>query len=335
MRTRPVLLAATAAIAAVLLAGCSSQPAADDELGYEDSPLSKLLGWGDGADFDEEAAQAESMASQKEIEELVAECMQKEGFEYTPQKVDESMYSSSSSGEWNPDDRDWVAQYGYGMFNWPGRDEPAEASEDPNGPYVESLSESERTAYYEALYGAPPEEEATSEATTMQYDWTTAGCYGAAQHEVYPEDGTALAEFDDLTNAMNEMYSSFYDGTTVTEPDREWAACMTEKGYSEFERQSDAQSSISDKSNAMWEEASAAMGDDPEAEYEDPTKTEAGKKLAEEEISLALVDLDCREKTDYTAEMMRLQFAAEEAFIAEHKEELLAYKAAMDAAEDK
>lgn len=339
MRTRPAFFALTVAVATLTLAGCTAGGGESDTLSYEDSPMAKLFGSDDAEEFDADKAQAESIEQTKKVEELVAECMQKEGFEYTPQKIDESMYSSGD--EWKTDDREWVAQYGYGLMNYPGMNDVVtdDAAADPNAGYYETLSESEKAAYDEALNGAAMMAEPV-EGESMEYDWETAGCYGSAQHEVYPEmDGPSeddLAEFDDLMTAMNEMYSQFYDGTTQTEPDKKWAACMSEAGYADFTLQSDAMNSISEKLNVLWEEAPGM--DDPSADpedFQDPAESEEGKAIAAEEIEVALADLECREKTDYTNAQMRLQFEAEEKFIAEHKAELEAYKAAMDALEDK
>ena len=83
MRTTPITAAiATGAVALALLAGCSSGggPSDDATLTYEDSPLAayweKLGGSQDEAEMDAQMARSE---------EIVAACMQDEGFEYTPQ----------------------------------------------------------------------------------------------------------------------------------------------------------------------------------------------------------------------------------------------------------
>lgn len=341
-------MAMSIALAAVVLTGCTAGES-KDSLNYEDSPMSKFFGSDDAAQIDSESANNEALADSKKIEELVAECMQKEGFEYTPQKIDESMFSSGE--EWKTEDREWVAQYGYGMMNYPGRDDEAQSVEDPNQDYVAGLSESEANAYYEALNG-PMQTEEPAEGEIQEYDWKTAGCYGAASNEVYPEDGTADtgddSQFEDLFAAMNEMYSAQYESDTPTEADKKWAACMAEKNYPDFARQADATAYISDKLNVLWGNDETGDGSEiPEPSdapttdtggdgtEEDKTQTPEGKALAEEEITVALADLDCREKTDYNDEQLRVQFAAEEKFIEEHRAELDAYKAFMEENEKK
>ena len=48
----------------------------------------------------------------------------------------------------------------------------------------------------------------------------------------------------------------------------------------------------------------------------DPSESPEMKELGEREIALALVDLECREKTSFTKKSMEIQFALEEKFIA-------------------
>jgi hypothetical protein len=48
-----------------------------------------------------------------------------------------------------------------------------------------------------------------------------------------------------------------------------------------------------------------------------------------------VADLGCREKTDYRQQQLKIQFAAEEQFIADHKEELDALKARAEQSQKK
>ena len=84
MRTTLMTTAiATGAVALALLTGCSgggSEPSDDATLTWEDSPLSAY--WEKIGGSQDEADAAAQMAKS---EEIVAACMQEEGFEYTPQ----------------------------------------------------------------------------------------------------------------------------------------------------------------------------------------------------------------------------------------------------------
>jgi len=248
--------------------------------------------------------------------------MAAEGFEYVP--VDQSQNGGIvfSGDEWNPDSREWVEQYGYGAVNFPGRDdrpEPGQEWFDPNQDYVQSLSESEMTAYYETLYGPSPTEEQLDEDGGYQYDWSTAGCYGSAQHEVQGNDPYSSDEHKPLMDALNEFYTNLQNHASLTELNRAWASCMTAAGYSGFTTQYDAQNSVYDDINAYYESMTGEWVEN------DPKLLAIGER----EIELALADLDCREETDYRQASLRIQFDLERAFVDEHKAELEALKASL------
>jgi len=324
--TRPgrILVSATVPAAALVLVltGCSG--GGSGSVDAADSPLQKYLASAWGGDLSEQEQMERFEKENLEREELVAGCMTEEGFEYIP-VTDNGAVSFSSGDEWKPDDREWVAQYGYGNVNWPGRDEamtpePGEEYIDPNQDYVMSLSESEQAAYYEALYGAPPEEEVIVDGEgSYEYNWETAGCYGWAQHEMDGDNPYSSDEHKPLMDALNDFYTNVYGAAEFTELDAEWSQCMDENGYPGFTAQQDASMSISDELNAYYENQTEWVENDPEL-----------AKIGEKEIDIALVDLDCREKVDYRATQQEMIFALEEEFIADHKAELEAFKAAAE-----
>lgn len=326
------LVATTALVFA--LAGCSGGPGAD-KLDYEDSPLNKYLSAAWGGDLSPEEQQKQIDDQTRQQEELIAECMAAEGFEYKPNTQNGGVVFSDDGGEWDPESRDWVEKYGYGMVNSPWNEQmeenPQEENTDPNADYLASLSESEQAAYYETLYGAPPEEDATAEGATFEYNWEDAGCQGAAQHEVQGDDPWQADEFSGLVEKMNELWSSTQDSPEFKELNAAWASCMADAGEPGFKAQQDASTSISDEQSKIYE---AAYGDgstpvDPET-VEDPNKSPEMKKLGEREIELALKDLECRKETSYQEKSLKIQFAQEEKFIADNKADLEAFKAAAE-----
>lgn len=350
MNVAKTLLVVTAAGALLAgITGCTSggsDEALSPEDAWKNSPLSQYMNAGYDFDASPEEQQAESDKKQKKVEELVAECMAKEGFEYQP--VDYSSQPGVVGGsdvEWEPDKKEWVAQYGYGVFNNPYPSEPEEPTDgntwvDPNQEYVESLTESERTSYYEVLYGPQPTEE---EMNDPEFQWDNSNsCQGKAQEEVWGEQNIGQTdEFQPLMDAVSKFYDQFYgEGAKPTEADKAWADCFAEAGYSGFDRQSAVIQSFYERSNKFWEDANASMSAsgtetaDP-ADYVDPTKSPEWKQAAEEEIETALADLECRQKTDYAKKQQDLVFAAEQKFVDEHKAELEAYKTAMEQAAEK
>jgi len=327
-------LAATTALVFVL-AGCSGAPGGNDKA--EESPLSKYLSAAWGGDLSPEEQQKKMEDQQKRTEELVAKCMSKEGFEYKPNTGNAGMvFSSSDDVKWEPDDKKWVEKYGYGMVNSPyneqAEEQPTEEYKDPNQKYVESLSESEQTAYSETLYGAPSEE-AMNEDGSFEYNWEDGGCYGWAQHEIQGEDPLQADEFKELTEKMSALWSEGQAAPQYKELNAKWASCMADGGEPGFKLQQDAQQSISEEQQKIFEAAygdQANMTPEQMEQQPDPNKSPEMKKLGEREIELALVDLECRKKTSYTEEARKIQFAIEEKFIADNKKELEAFKAAAE-----
>lgn len=333
MRSSRVAIAAAAATGLALsLSGCSLFGGENGgELDAMDSPLAQYLNAGYDPNKTDEEWQAEYNEQSKKTEAFVATCMSDLGFEYTP--VDNSstvVYSGQD--EWNPDDRQWVSQYGYGAIDYPGRtgaDEPVPEGEeyvDPNQDYVASLSESEQQAYYEALYGPQPTEEQMNSGEEIPYDPNNAGCYGDANLEVNGEQPYNDEQWQPLMEAVNEFYTKQYDGTGF-EIDKKWSSCMADAGYPDIAKQSDASQKIYDELNVYYESI------DPETAGEDAydfTKSPGLQELQKKEVEMALADLDCREKVNYKQEQLKEQFAAEEIFVQQHKAELEAFKAAQE-----
>ncbi|WP_336027303.1 hypothetical protein [Geodermatophilus sp. FMUSA9-8] len=331
MNIRPALARVSAVAAlALLLSSCSGSDGdsgAAADAAEQTSPLSKYLDALYGGDLSPEEQERRFAEEQERTEELIAGCMQEQGFEYTP-NTQSAGFVSYEDVEWEPDDRDWVSQYGYGAVTSPYTEQPAPEEEfvDPNADYVAGLSESEQTAFYEALSGPMPDEEDLAEDGSYEYDWTTAGCQGAAQHEVAGEDLSQSEEFASLFAAIDELYTNMPTWPGMAELDAEWAACMDAAGHGGHATQVDAQNSVYDDLNAVYEDV--AMSEDGTSTGEpDQAALDA---LAEREVELALADLGCREETDYRDRSTEITHEVEEQFIDDHRAELDALVAAAE-----
>jgi len=248
--------------------------------------------------------------------------MQDEGFEYTPQDTSGMIRSFDESADdgmpaW--DSLEFAEQYGYGATtseDMPMNQGADEEWVDPNADYVATMSETERQAFYEALYGPPtmsgePTDEEIAEAEAEEYDWTTAGCQGKAQHEVY-EAGQIWddPEFKDLTDAMNELWQDTQTDERTTQAYAKWAECMADEGY-DFANPQEAQESIYTLTN--------------EVPFDEETGTQDAAALAEireQEISTAVADRTCQDSTGSGRAALEAQFAIEQDFIDAHKDEL-------------
>lgn len=306
---RRLLVPALLGAAALVLAGCSSAtPPASSQDDWANSPLGKIMAQVYGYSTDEKAMQARMDEQNAQTQELIAQCMSDEGFEYIPV---ESSGSYSMGDPWETESEEWVAQYGYGAVDYPGRDDvqaPSDVPPDPNQSYVESLSESEQQAYYAALNGAPPDESQLSDDGSYEYDWRTAGCWGAAQNEVQGEDPLQADANKPLMDAITRFYESSQNAPELADLDAAWASCMADAGEAGFTVQSDASQSIYDELNAYYEKQTEPVENDP-----------ALDEIGQREIELALVDLSCRTETDYRAKAREVQYALEEQFVAENK----------------
>ncbi len=322
--TPPLPAVAAAAVAALLLAGCSAggDTPSDDETG----PLSAFFEQVGGSFEDEDYE-----AQQRQVEDLVAACMAEEGFEYTPAEP------MSSGGRIDSDDMpDWESkefaeQYGYGATTsddlWGGGG--GEEYVDPNADYVASMSESEQAAFYEALYGVAPEidPDADPEAEVeYEYNWEEAGCQGRASHEVYEQgqiwDDPAM---QDLMEDMSSEYENLADDPKVREAQDAWAECIAEAGY-DFASPEEAQQSIYDEQNALYE---AVMPTDPEAEIDPEASFEpdeaAMAELKEKELALAVADWECKDSSGYQAAQKAANLAMEKRLWDKYGEQLQAF----------
>lgn len=315
--TRSVSFSMLALAGVVALSACSG-PGGGDELSYEDSPLSKYFEAING-EWDEDSFNRE----QQETEELVAACMAEEGFEYIP--VDQSRGVMFSDDDWEErQTEEWVAANGWGIVQTQAEMEEQQARYedeewiDPNQDYVDALSPSEQEAYWATLHGEPMTEEMMDEDGSYEYSWETAGCYGAAQHEVQGDNFWDDEEFKPLMDKMNGMWEELAKRPESIELDAAWASCMADAGHGGIAKRQDASTAIMDEVNAIWEDH------DGEGEP-DYSGLDA---LKEKEIELALADFRCAKEVDYEAKQLKVQFAMEEQFIQDNKSELDALLAA-------
>lgn len=231
------------AAVAVVAAGCgaSSDDANSAESGgVAASPLAELLGW------NTDRSPAEDRAKQLEVEEAVAACMRAEGFEYVP--VDYEAQSgggiSDEDAALSADPQAYGEKYGYGVvFNYEQYEEPYLSGDgesrpgfdyvDPNQEYLDSLSENERQAYEEVLWGvavfeAPAEEsveDGVDEGVSTAQPQTAEemGCQGSAQLEVF---GDQIVVDPEIGSRIDEFFRSTEDDPEIQAAERDWLDCL-------------------------------------------------------------------------------------------------------------
>ena len=330
--TRHLPTAALGVALALTLTACGGESAPEDELGPLDQVFADVYG-----DWDEDQGNAQQMR----VEELVAECMAELGSEYTPVDYSQMGWSVGPDDldvEWGS--REFAEKYGYGATTDPwGNEEMADEPPDqqwvdPNQDYVMAMSETEQAAYYAALYGdqSPPE----GDEEEWVYDWTQSGCQGKAQHEVYEAaPGLDDSEYQALMDEMSAMWEGVMSDPRLTELNGRWSTCMAEAGHPGFAAVDDAQNSIYDRLNAIWETAYNDISPDAAESEWQAVQESVEARMAEitpVEIELAIADFDCRAEVKYEAVYREVNADHQQRFYDAHKDELEAWRSAAVAA---
>ncbi len=349
-------LASTCA-AVLLLTGCSGGGEDGDEdkgaaaFDWTPGPLDEYSARIYGYSYDEdqksqEEMQAEADAQNREVEELVASCMQDQGFDYIPNDTNGgTVYAGDDLDvEWGT--REFAEQYGYGISTdpWSSSEMPVDdGSEyvDPNAEYTEAMSESELQAYQEALWG-PPQEYVEGEEP-QEYDWTTAGCYGSAQHEVYETSGAETDEYSALEDEISSFWETVQADPQIAELHAAWGSCMADAGF-------DGMTNVNESTQPLYDEWNQLQGwEDPdyqalletwdwEAEPDGPPQPEADADavaaFTKKEIETAVADFDCQQEVDFQAESQRIDHELQQQFVDQHEAELEAWASAAESARD-
>ncbi|MFT3944932.1 MAG: hypothetical protein QM705_14070 [Ancrocorticia sp.] len=330
MRKTSHILFGACMIGALALTGCSgSEDKGKDSSEENYGPLGDYLM---AMDMGQELTQEDYDQQDIKREELIAECMAKEGFEYKPDTNNGGTVVNSDDydgPEWGS--LEFAQQYGYGFFNSPWQENAGEPQEyvDPNQDYIDGLSESEQQAYYETLHGPQPTEEEMKameenpEEGGYEYDWSKAGCYGAAQHEVDTETGGNPwedPEFKDLFDAMNAFYMEAELDPEIQALDKEWASCMADAGYPDVTSKNRAFEVMMDEQNELY-----SGGEDGEYVEPDQKKLDEVKK---KEIDMAVADWKCGDAMDYQDKYEKIDFRNQQKFLDDHKDQLDALIAA-------
>lgn len=317
------------------LTGCSSSDGDAKKAEVEESPLQKYMSvlWGDEQDREEAYAKQKAKA-----EELIAACMAKEGFEYTPdtQDVEKTVVTpSEEDGGPGPGFVEYAKTSGYGITDrWGEMMRAPQGTGEVMGIEANQnhMSPEEMQAYNETLWGAGNGRVEEDEEDTWEYDWTKSGCNGAAFHETQSPGADAYEdpEFKDLFAKMDEMnMQTVGDGETPApneekaKLDREWVECMGDAGY-EYTDMLQPENELSQE----WMEMQNSAVVDESGVYKQPSEADlekqkkAEKKFRENEIKIAVIDAKCREKIDYVNEEKRITHELEQKFVEENRVQL-------------
>lgn len=209
MRPTRLLVVASIAIAAILIAGCgggakSNKPPAEleEQLGISQS----------GTGF---------MERQSRVEGLIRDCMKAQGFDYTP--VNPFAQPLAVTGKARLNDEEYAKQFGYGISTLFGR---VKTQSDPNERIRKSLSSADGVAYDRALWG---ETRGATFAEAMDSgDFSQlGGCTKQASDAVF--GGSAV--LTTLVGKLDELDQRIVEDQRMVKATEKWATCMADQGY--------------------------------------------------------------------------------------------------------
>lgn len=322
-----VLVLGTALALGLSACGGEDKPSDDETpLGAIDKLYEDLYG-----EWDEETSNNQQM----QVEELVAECMSKLGFEYIPVDYSQGAVSVSVGGDdgelqWGT--AEFAKQYGYGITTNPWQEEegedvpPGQDFVDPNQAIIEAMSETELEAYNEALWG-PSTYEETEAGEWVEPSWEEMGCYGGAQHEVYGDAWGAGDDdpFADLVQEMDTMWQSIATHEKVVAVEADWASCMADAGHPDLAKVGDGEQQIYELVEPIWNDAYSDMPMDATDEDYAAVEKSIQEQLAAitpQEIETATADFTCREQVGYDKKYNEANLELQQQFYDTHKAEL-------------
>lgn len=236
---RTDLLAALAG-ATLLLSACGGDGTSTGGAppGTTVSPIAQLMGW-------ESLSPEEANQRQLQVEELTAQCMREEGWEYAP--VDWSTAATSPGGGPDQEEIDlrtndpeaYGKQYGYGivrdyeLYDLPNIESGdgsgpmatmvAQDFQDPNQPYVDSLTDAERDQYYASLNGDPSIWDGSNGDGWVQPSPDQMGCQGKSSAQVW---GNEAQSDPDVQERVNDYYANLEDDPRIQDAYADWRDCI-------------------------------------------------------------------------------------------------------------
>ncbi|MDR1188579.1 MAG: hypothetical protein LBK95_14200 [Bifidobacteriaceae bacterium] len=294
---------------------------------------------GPAVDQDQELMKRTEWWDRQEVS--IAECMAKEGFDYTPQEywaavVPEEMMTSSFNEDFLsipllPERRAEVEKWGYGTHGplevFTGENLTATMPEDPNAEYFSALSFAAQLSYNKAYWGY-------ENPTDAAYA-DLAGCLGRAADES-PEPATGgaafTAEYSDLIYAVSRLASSaIFEDPGIVALAAEWNKCMARAG-TDVSGETDANAPGSDLAYAnpasawylaMRMGADGVAGEGGGGVFEDSLPLDQRSLTGSaSEVKIALADFDCRAETDYAGRFKAIQMELEQRFVDQNRDRL-------------
>jgi len=293
------------------------------------------------------------------IEELVADCMAKEGWSYFPVKIPDlhPEFADDEAAEVARIKREGLGITYYLVGDASQDDAGGDAwatYDDKNNNYANALDDAERTAYDASLYGTEEEQEAdkttaVDPATGKQVtvNLSSVGCRGEAGDAFYGDSPAHNRVYSQLM----QSYWDELDVRTAADPrfvaaSAEWSACMKKAGYdydtpatfsdaAYFDFQTRSEDVVGPEffadPTAGWTEEEIAVfwanatPEEVSAIYSKPVELTADERkqlevIFAQEVAVALADHAC--SIDFEAKAEVVSADVEEQYALEHEDEL-------------
>lgn len=303
--------------------GDSAMADTDDTPMAASSPIGAFFN--DGGGFEQSIADYTV-----KVEEQIVICMANEGFEFrqsTPQRSEIQRLQNELT------EREWTKLYGYGIstsFDSFVQDQGA----DPNAELFFSMQAGERDAWVSTLAGenANLAGGGPGQDTPLEEQ----GCVGEA---IIATGGQEIFEgLDELGTSYQEGLDGINDKPEMIDAIGAWTRCLSEAGYPNYSEPDALRDDISDRLDKLTVGLDAAIdslspedgqalvaGDAIELEDLPGFDVEGLRKLQEEEVKLAVADLDCFD-THVADVFLPLRDAFERGLLDEYQSELGALK---------
>lgn len=284
-----------------------------------------------GAFFNDGGGFEQSIADYTvKVEEQIVVCMANEGFEFrqsTPQRSEIQRLQNELT------QREWTELYGYGIstsFESIVQDQGG----DPNAELFFSMQAGERDAWVSTLAG----ENANlgGGPTNQDVPLEEQGCVGEA---IIATGGQEIFEgLEQIGTSYEEGLDGINDTPEMIDAISAWTRCLSEAGYPDYSEPDAPQDDIADRLTKLTAGLDAAIdalspeegqalieGDKIELEDLPGLDVEGLRKLQDEELKIAVADLDCFEA--HVADVfLPLRDAFERGLLDEYQSELGALK---------
>jgi hypothetical protein len=324
----------------------STESSKSDKTEERVTPLSAFFTDGHGGE-PTQAERDQAAADFRHQEELIANCMQEQGFQYIQRDYNQAVDSKVKNIEaFDLPPEQYAERWGYGISTIDSTQFTAQVPDDPNSTIVEALSAEARSAYDKAMYGVDLSREGgivsmgeggTAVARPMGSSLDSPvpdGCQTRALREIYGEDfdlsrEPESSEFDALNEQIGALWDRVVNDPRVVAAKGGWSDCMADAGHPEATDPDNAAKIVMDRFSALYgvdpsqfKEVRAGLKNTPQ--QPDPA---ALAELQNYERNLAMADQRC--KVAYDDAVFNVQTEVENRFIDENRAELERYRDSM------